>query len=137
MGEQRVTVTGLRDLSKAFKALDTDAVDAMKAALKAIAEGVAADVRSRVPRRSGRMAGSYVPRGSVKGASIAFAGTRAPYAPWIEFGGSVGKARSVRRPVVKGGRYLYPAIDDNMADVEQKVADAISDLTSKYGFRVD
>lgn len=136
MGEQRVTVTGLRDLNKALKAADTEAIDAMKSVMKQIAEGVAADVRSRVPHRSGRAAASYKPRGGVKGAAIAYGGPKAPYAAWLDYGGAVGKAKSVRRPVVKGGRYLYPAIADNMDDVQEKVAAAISDITSRYGFGV-
>lgn len=137
MSETRVIVGGLRDLNKALKAADLDAVDAMKAALKAIAEGVAVDVRSRVPHASGRAAASYKPRGGVKGAAIAYGGGKAPYAPWLDFGGRVGKARSVKRPIVKGGRYLYPAIADNMEDVQAKVAEAISDITGRYGFKVE
>jgi hypothetical protein len=38
---------------------------------------------------------------------------------------------------VKGGRYLYPAITDNMHDVEDKVAKAIDAITSRYGFKVE
>lgn len=135
--DTRVVVGGLRDLNRALKAADTEAIDAMKAALKEIAEGVASDVRSRVPRLSGRMAASYKPRGSVKGAAIAYGGNKAAYAPWIDYGGSVGKKRSVKRPVVKGGRYLYPAIADNMDDIHKRVAEAISDITGRYGFKVE
>lgn len=134
--DMRVAVTGLRDMNKALKAADQQALDAMKSALKEIAEGVAADVRSRVPHRSGRARASYKARGGVKGAGIAFGGARAPYTPWLDFGGAVGKRRSVRRPVVKGGRYLYPAIADNMDDVEAKVAKAIDEITSRFGFDV-
>lgn len=137
MGDQRVVVTGLRDLNKALKAANAEASDEMKAVLKGIAEGVVTDVRSRVPHRTGKAASSYRPRGGVKGASIAWAGPKAAYAPWIEFGGAVGKGKSVKRPFIKGGRYLYPAINDNMADIEAKVADAIDDITSRYGFKVE
>lgn len=141
----RVIVTGLRELNAALKALDADAQKAMSAALKEIAEGVASDVRSLVPRRSGRLAASYKPRGSAKGAAIAFGGSSAPYAPWIEFGGSVGKGHDRRAPhsgatkraIVKGGRYLYPAIGDNMEDVAEKVAEAIDAIVSAYGMKVE
>lgn len=137
MTQTRVVVTGLRELNKALKAADQEAADAMKAAMKLIAEGVAGDVRGRVPRLTGKAAASYKPRGGVKGAAIAFGGSKAPYAPWLDFGGAVGRRKSVRRPVVSGGRYLYPAIADNMSDVQEKVAKAISDITGQYGFRVE
>jgi hypothetical protein len=133
----RVVVTGLRDLGKALKEAEDGAQKELALALKGIAEGVASDVRSRVPHRTGRAQASYKPRGSARGASIAFGGDKAPYVPWLEFGGRVGKGKSVKRPVIKGGRYLYPAITDNMQDLEQLVADAIDDITSRYGFKVE
>lgn len=140
-----MVVTGLRDLNKALKAASAEAETEMKAVLKGIAEGVVTDVRSRVPHRSGRAAASYRPRGGVKGASIAFGGPKAPYVPWLDFGGSVGKKRkagvvgsgSIKRPVIKGGRFLYPAINDNMEDIQEKVAKAISDITGRYGFKAE
>jgi hypothetical protein len=134
---QRVVVTGLRDLSSALKAAEDGAQKQVASALKEIAEGVAADVRSRVPHKSGRAAASYRARGSVGGAAIAFGGPKAAYVPWLDFGGRVGRDKSVKRPVVKGGRYLYPAIADNMRDIEEKVAQAIEDITARYGFKVE
>lgn len=134
---KRVVVTGLRDLGKALKDLDTEAKQLMSNSLKGIAEGVASDVRSRVPHKTGALAASYKARGSVGGAAIAWSGTKAPYAPWIDFGGKVGKDKSVSRPFIKGGRYLYPAIADNMADISDLVADAINDVVTKYGLKVE
>lgn len=134
---KRVTVTGLRDLGKMLKELDSEAKQLMADTLKGIAEGVAADVRSRVPHRTGRLASSYKARGSATGAAIAFGGSKAPYAPWIDFGGKVGRGKSVSRPFVQGGRYLYPAIGDNMEDVVDLVAAAIDDIATRYGFKVE
>lgn len=136
-----MVVDGLRELNKALKAADVEAVNAMKAALKSIAEGVASDVRSRVPHVTGAAAASYKARGGVKGAAIAFGGPRTAYAPWLDFGGKLrpaGRRRGTQtRPIIKGGRYLYPAIADNMEDVQRKVADAISEITGQYGFRLE
>lgn len=132
-----VAVTGLRDLGKALKALDDGAQKELGLMLKGIATGVAAVVAARVPHLSGRAASSYKARGSARGASIAYAGTRAPYAPWLDFGGKVGRGKSVSRPFIPGGRYLYPAIADNMEDLEELVAQALDDITSRHGFKVE
>jgi hypothetical protein len=43
----------------------------------------------------------------------------------------------VKRPFIKGGRYLYPAIADNMEDIQEKVAKAIGDITGRYGFKAE
>lgn len=141
MTEVRIVVDGLRDLNKALKAADTEAISAMKAVMKEIAEGVAGDARSRIPKRSGTAAASYRARGGVKGAAVAFGGPKAAYAPWLDFGGRLrpvgGRHNEQYRPVVREGRYLYPAIRDNMDDVADKVAGAIDDITKRYGFRVE
>lgn len=70
-------------------------------AVMATAEQTAASVRSRVPRRSGRLAATVhaVDRGGTTGQVTMGAGL--PYAKWIEFGAYGG-----RRP--RGGRYVYP-----------------------------
>lgn len=139
----RVVVTGLRDLNKALKAADTEAADAMKASMKSIAEIVVADVQARVPHLTGAARASYKPRGGVKGAGIAFGSARAPYVAFLEFGNKVGagagvgRGDTVPRPFVKGGRYLYPAIEANMRDIEQKVGDAIDGILATYGYKTE
>lgn len=141
MTEVRVVVDGLKDLNKALKAADVEAVNAMKSVMKTIADGVVQDVRSRFPRVTGTAANSYKPRGGVKGAGIAFGGPKAAYAPWLDFGGTLkptgGRRNTITRPVIAGGRYLYPAIEDNMENIAAQVADAIDDITRQYGFRVE
>ncbi len=132
----QVNVTGLRELNRGLKAYD-QAPQEMRDVMKGIAEGVAQDVRHRVPRRSGKMAASYKARGGVKGASIAYGGNKAPYAPWIEFGGRVGSKLTTKRPVIRGGRYLYPTIAKNLEDVQAKTAAALNRITAKYGMRID
>lgn len=139
----RVTVTGLRDLNKALGALNADAADAMKAAMKQIAADVVSEVQSRVPTLTGAAKASYKPRGGVKGAGIAFGSARAPYVAFLEFGntvrkgGKVGLGDTVPRAFEKGGRYLYPAIEANMRDVEEKVGNALDAILSTYGYKTE
>lgn len=137
MSETRVVVDGLRELNKALKSASDDAALEMKRAMHDIAESVIADVRPRVPHRTGKSAQSYKARSGVKGASVAFGGSRTPHVPWLEFGGRVGRGKSVSRTVIRGGRYLYPAIADNMEDVAERVADVVNDITANYGFQVE
>lgn len=72
--------------------------------LRGVAERGVGAVRGRVPRRTGRLAGS-VAAGETEHAATLTMGTGHPtslYAGWIEFGGTRG------RPFVARGRYLYP-----------------------------
>jgi hypothetical protein len=136
--EVRVVVEGLRDLNKNLKVLSVEAQKEMAEALKVIASGVVDDVKSRVPRgKTGNAQKSVRPRAGAKGAGIAFGGGRAPYYPWLDFGGRVGRQKATVRPVIRGGRYVYPAIADNMETVEELVVDALNEINRKYGSVID
>ena len=69
-----------------------------------VAENSAGVVRTRVPRVTGRLAGSVAVGETDRSATLGM-GRGYPvqlYAGWIEFGGTRG------RPMVKRGRYVYP-----------------------------
>lgn len=95
-------IKGIRQLEAGTRDL-FDNIDRAEArdAVHVTAEQVAATVRSRVPRLSGRLASSVgvAQRGKVGQVQM---GGGLPYARWIEFGGGRG------RPYRKRGRYLYP-----------------------------
>ncbi|HKE76624.1 MAG TPA: HK97 gp10 family phage protein [Acidimicrobiales bacterium] len=69
-----------------------------------VAQDVAGDVRSTVPRLTGRLAGTVSVDRSRDGASITM-GNGVPYAQFVEYGGR-GHPRSAQ------GNYLYPAAMD-------------------------
>lgn len=123
MADAKISSASLAGVRKALADLGTQSQDKLDALLSDEADDIVRDVRSRVPYRTGRLARSYVARRT----AIDFGGPGAPYAPWIEFGGRVGRNKSIKRPVVKGGRYLYPAIADKLRDIEQRMVDVIRD----------
>jgi len=105
--------------------VDTSQVDAMLRRLAArapdvgrdaardTATAVAARARAAVPHRSGRLAGSVGVDTDGDGAAVV---ATAPYAGWIEYGGSRG------RPYVSGGRYFGPAADGAERDMADRAA---------------
>lgn len=115
------------ELAYALREVSDEIADVVHAELEDIAKGVAADARARVPRRTGRAQASYKAVGSAL--SI---GDGVPYVPWLEFGGKVGRGEGSRRPYIKGGRYLYPAINANLVDIEKRVDDLIAQMTAGY-----
>lgn len=132
-----ITTTGLRDLRQDLKALDKAAPKEISAAMRPVAEIVATETRRRVVKRSGRAAASYKARGKQGGAAIAFGGTAAPYAPWLDWGGPVGIGGSVKREWLGRptgeGRYLYPAITAKSPEVVEVAEKALIDLMRKHG----
>lgn len=140
-----VRVEGLRETRRALREVGGRAQREFKAEMLEIAEDIAADARGRVPKITGRAAGSYIPKGLAAGAAVTFGGRRAPYAPWLDFGGTTGPGHrpgiagsgSVKRPVKPQGRYLYPSIRDNEEDIEERVGDVILGLARRHGFRTE
>lgn len=118
------------ELRAALRECSDEIADLVMSELEMIAKGVAAQAGSRVPHRTGRAQASYQARGT----AVTFGDV--PYVPWLEFGGTVGRKNGTRgtvsRPRVKGGRYLYPAINDNLKDVEKRIDDLIELATSGY-----
>jgi hypothetical protein len=116
------------ELRAALRECSDDIGDLVFSELEDIAKTIVADVRGRVPRVTGAAAGSYRARAG----GIIFGGPDVPYVPWLEFGGAVGGKKATIRPRVKGGRYLYPTIAENFADIEKRVDDLIGIATGGY-----
>ena len=142
----KVEVRGIREFGRALKQVDAGLPKALQAHMLGIAENVAGKARARMPHISGRAAGSVKARGRSSGASIAFGGTAAPYMPWLDFGGSVGKGHqtgrawsgSVKREWLGNpsgsGRYIYPSISDARPETEAAMDAAIKEVAVRAGF---
>jgi hypothetical protein len=143
MTTPRVEVRGLRELSSAFRKVDGEIPKELQREFKGIAQAVVDQARPKVPRKSGKAAGSIKPRATQKGAGIAFGGSAAPYYPWLDFGGGKvgvvgiqrgGSTGASKRPVVKGGRYVYPAIMAMKDETTEAVDKAVKHAADRAGF---
>lgn len=134
MDTGKVEVTGIADLQKALRQIDKDLPKELAAGLAGAAEIVADEARPMVPRRSGAAAGSIKVKKQQRGAALAVGGTAAPYFPWLDFGGAVGRNKSVRRPFIKTGRYIYPALKKKDKQVRARVDEVLEQMAKKAGF---
>ena len=106
MGEA-IEVEGLKEFIKAVKQTDRDLGKAIRLAFNEAADMVVSRARPTVPQRRGRAAKSIKASSTQKMARVSGGGGSAPYYPWLDFGGRVGRNRSVSRRVTDG-RYIYP-----------------------------
>lgn len=134
MDDAKIKVSGIVDLQKALRQIDKDLPKELAAGLAEAATIVADEARAHVPRRSGAAAASIKVKKQQRGAALAVGGTVAPYYPWLDFGGAVGRNKSVRREVIKGGRYIYPALKQKDEQVKQKVDEVLERMARKAGF---
>jgi hypothetical protein len=123
-----VNVHGFRELNRALKRVEPELQKELRTELRGIARTVAMKVRAKIPRRSGRAARSVRFGASARAAYVQHGDKAAPYVGWLDFGGTLrptgGRKNTIRRPVVDGGRYLYPTIAENRESTLRAALDA-------------
>lgn len=129
-----VRITGVVELQRALKALGNGAQTELRTVFAESASHIVAGATRRAPKDTGQLIAKGVrSKAEQRGASIVLGGKRVPYGPWLEFGGSVGIGNSVKRPFVKGGRFLFPAIAAGREDLIEAIAAGITDLAQRHG----
>lgn len=123
-----VKIEGLTQFRRGLKDIDAALPKALRLAFNEAADAVVSDARPRVPRRSGDARASVKARSTQTKARVSGGGRRAPYYPWLDFGGKI--PRGPRRPFIgRTGRYIYRAFFarrdefvDNLSEQLVKVA---------------
>ena len=132
-----VQIEGLKDVQKALKAVDKSAPKQLRIALNSVADLVVKQARPLIPKRSGAAARSLKPKSTRTEARISFGGKTAPYSLWLEFGGRVGKRKSVMRPFIAEGRYIFPTIRKNRAGIQNLAQEGLDQAMRDAGLEVD
>jgi len=134
---ETIKIAGIRDFQKQLKAMDRDLPKQLRIALNSASQLVIDYAKPKVPSRSGRARSSLKVRSSQREARIAAGGTRAPYYPFLDFGGSVGPGKSVHRPFYTEGRYIYPGLRLNRDKITEQLETALTELAKSAGLEVD
>ena len=134
---EAIAIDGLSQFVRNLKALDRETPKALRVAFNAAADVVVQDARGGIPTKSGRAKGSVKAKSTQTASRITGGGNRAPYYPWLDFGGRVGRNRSIKRPFLKEGRYIYRAYFANRAKYVELLEDALVDAAHRVGIEVD
>lgn len=145
---QPIRIAGLRDMQKALKDLDGESQKELRLALNEAANVVVNVARRRVPVVTGAARASIRASSGQRSASVSAGGRKAPYFPWLDYGGTVGRGRSgkagtvgakegnVKRPFIKSGRYIYPAYSAQHDNVMRLLDKRIRSLVESKGLHV-
>jgi len=134
---EAIHVEGLAEFTRKLRKLDADLPKAVRVANNDAAQVVVDWAVARVPRRTGRAAASIQARSTRTAVRVSEGSRRAPYMPWLDFGGAVGPRKSVKRAFLKEGRYLYAgyfATKDRVIDVMSR---ALVKVAESAGVEVD
>jgi hypothetical protein len=134
----KIEITGLRELQRSLKQMDADLPKQIRLILNDASQVIIDYARPRFPTRTGKAVGSLKARSSQRAVRIAFGGKRAPYAPWLDFGGQGRhKGRPALRPFIREGRYLYPGLRVKRDEITQIMERGLVALATGAGFEVD
>jgi hypothetical protein len=133
----KIQVQGLREFQASLRKMDADLPKQLRVALNE-ASGIVVDyAQGHIERKSGAAAASLKAQSSQREARVALGGRRAPYAPWLDFGGQGRvKGRPPARPFLKDGRYVYRGLDVKRDEVTEIMSEALTQLAKDAGFEV-
>jgi hypothetical protein len=131
-----IAVSGLRELARSLKNVDNEAAKQLRIVFNEAAELVVATARPRIPQRTGRAAKSLKVRSTRTAVRVTFGGPRAPYYPWLDFGGKTGIKKSVVREFLRDGRYVFPAYYERHDDIMRAMQEGIARVARNAGLEV-
>lgn len=132
-----VKVKGLREFQRGLKKLDGELPKALRVAFNEAADEIVQGTKSAMPRRSGGARGSVKAKSTQTKARVSEGGGRAPYVPWLDFGGRVGRRKQTRRPVSGDGRYLYPTYKSRQRTFQDRLSKALVEAGRRAGVEID
>ncbi|MGA5306519.1 HK97 gp10 family phage protein [Micromonospora taraxaci] len=132
-----IRVEGLAAFNRSLKKLDADAPKGLRLAHNEAANIVVDAARPLMPRRSGRAQAAVKARSTRTATRVSAGSTRAPYVPWLDYGGEGRvKGRPAHREFKKGGRYVYPAFHAKRGDVQSALEGALLKVVRSAGLEV-
>jgi hypothetical protein len=133
----KISITGLREFQGALKAMDGDLPKLLRVVNNQAAKIVVDYAAPRMPRKSGRAQASLKARSSQREARVGMGGRKAPYAPWLDFGGQGRvKGRPPHREFMKEGRYVYKALAVQRNEIIDAMSAGLAQLATSAGLDV-
>lgn len=135
----KVEIKGLREFKRAVGDVDRNLKKEIRLALNEAANLVVSKSKPEFPTLTGKAAASVRAASTQSAARVRAGGARAPYAPWLDFGGSVGRNNSIRRRYQREGRYIYPRYRRlrDSGQFQAKMTEALVAVGDKAGLEVE
>jgi hypothetical protein len=134
--EAPIRIDGLAALNKALRRIDKDAPKALRLVGNQAADIVVQATRVKMPVLTGAARASVRASSTRTLTRVSAGGKRAPYYPWLDYGGRTGRRKRTVRPYIGGGRYLYPAIAAHRDEIERLLATGLTDVITGAGLEV-
>lgn len=133
----RIDITGLREVQRALREVDAGLPKQIRLIFNE-ATGLIVDYsKAHIEVKSGRAKASIKARSSQRTAAVAIGGGRAPYTPWLDFGGEGRRrGRPSARPFIREGRYVYKGLRLHHDDITAIMSKGLTELVQSAGLEV-
>lgn len=135
-----IQIRGMSEFVRNLKKIDGDLPKAVRLAANESANVVVRYAKPKVPRGTGpggRAASTVRAKSTRTAARVSGGSKKHPHYPWLDFGGRVGRNRSVRRPFIKEGRYIWATYSERYEEVWRTLHGALIDVARQSGVEVD
>lgn len=135
---EAIKINGLSEFVRNLRKLDGELPKALRVSLNQAAQIVVDDARPRVPSRSGRARRSVRVASTRDRVRVRGGGARAPYYPWLDFGGRINPTGRfvIERPFYADGRYIYEAFYRRRDEFDTVLTNNLLDAASSAGIEV-
>lgn len=136
MSKTVLAVAGLKEMRRGLKGLDKDLPKGVRLMLNQVAQVVVDGARPLIPSVSGAARASLRAASSQTAARVAAGGPKAPYYPWLDFGGRVGRNKATKRPFYREGRYIFVTVAKRQDEIQAAMLEAVAELARSNGIDV-
>lgn len=132
-----IKITGLAEFNKNLRQINSDLPKATRKAGNVGAQLVVDWAQPRIKSVSGKTRRSVRATSTRTESRVTGGGARVPWYPWFDFGGRVGRKRSVHRSFLPSGRYIYPGAAAEMPKIREALEAALIEIAEQAGVEVD
>jgi hypothetical protein len=132
-----IRINGLNEYVRSLKQIDKDLPKVLRVAFNGAGETIVSEARRHIPTKSGKAKASVRAASTQRAFRITGGSKRVPYYPWLDFGGKVGRGRSVARPFLREGRYIYASYYKHRDQLAAGLQTALVDAARAAGVEVD
>ena len=144
MPDDAIQVDGLKELKKQLREVDASLTKELRRELRSVSQTAERAIRSNVPvgpARGGHWRTAIRAGATPTSAYVTWGRASVPYAPWLEFGGTLRRRRpvsggftSIPRTRTPQGRYVFPVVRRLQPLLERQAEAALDRVIRKAGF---
>jgi hypothetical protein len=132
-----VKIVGLKEFNSRLRKLDGQLPKMVRVAFNSAASIVVDDARPHIPVVTGAAKGSVRVASTRTAARIRGGGSKAPYYPWLDFGGYAGRGKTLHRPFLPDGRYIYNSFYRKRPQFIDQMVKALRGIAHHVGLQID